>query len=177
MAHLWCEGADGWGIWRLDAAGPIASAGAIRPSVGAPPVPFGGDGAQIIQARVGGTHVWALVAPRGADIRVNGRRVFAGLCVLADRDEIRTRGGALRYFSTELPAAVEAFPSPDRAVFCGRCRQQLEVGAPSVCCPGCGVWYNQSADLPCWTYSEKCGFCGHLTALDAGFTWVPEEYA
>jgi hypothetical protein len=108
--------------------------------------------------------------------------VTAGLCVLGDRDEIRM-GGELRYFSTETLASVEAFPGAERAVFCGRCRQKIEAGTPAVCCPGCGIWYHQdesanlaeSERLPCWTYSEKCAFCGHPTALDTVFAWTPEE--
>jgi hypothetical protein len=105
---------------------------------------------------------------------VNGRTVPAGLCLLDDRDEIRVREEKL-YFSTENLASVEQFPGSDRQVFCGRCRQLIETGTPAVCCPSCGVWYNESADLPCWTYSGKCTFCGQATALDAGFSWTPEE--
>jgi hypothetical protein len=130
---------------------------------------------RLIQADTDGLRVWALVASMDSKVRVNGCAVSAGLRVLADRDEIQTGEAPRFFFSNESPAAVVEFPVSDRAVFCGRCRQQMEVGSPAVCCPGCGVWYNQSADLPCWTYAEKCNFCGAPTALDSGFAWSPED--
>jgi hypothetical protein len=127
-----------------------------------------------VQAEAAGSKVWALIASANSDTRVNSRSLPAGLCVLADRDEIRV-GGDVQYFSTETLAAAVEFPGADRPVFCGRCRQQIDAGTPAVCCPGCGIWYNQSGELPCFTYSEKCTFCGHPTALDSGFAWTPEE--
>jgi hypothetical protein len=158
MAHLWVQCEDGWQAQRLGAA----------------LVDFGDSSSRLISAEVSGSSVWALVTPWGSDIRVNGRAVLAGVHVLDDRDEIRTEDGAKRYFSAEMPATIEEFPVPERPVFCGRCRQQIDAGSPAVRCSGCGVWYNQSAELPCWTYSDKCTFCGQPTALDAGFTWSPE---
>jgi hypothetical protein len=182
MAHLWILGAGGWGAQKLDgaqfdlAAMPNIKARDTRPDVegDARPAAKCGKVTRLVRVDAGGSRVWALIASQNSDVRVNGRAAPAGLCVLADRDEIRN-GGEVQYFSTETLAAVEAFPGTDRAVFCGRCRQQIEVGSPSVCCPGCGVWYNQSADLPCWTYTETCVFCPTPTALDAGFAWTPEE--
>jgi len=180
MAHLWTQSASGWGVRKLCAALCALSESSPRPHAFArhpgdeQPGATGETATWLIGAAAGGSRVWALVASANCGVRVNGRAVLAGLCVLADRDEIRT-SGAHYYFSTETLAAVEEFPTPERPVFCGRCRQQIEVGSPAVCCPGCGVWYNQSADLPCWTYADKCTFCGHSTALDAGFSWTPEE--
>lgn len=174
MAHLWVQGAGGWEAQKLGAALFALSAGAASQAADiaarSPRV-----ATYLVGADAGGSHIWALLTPRSSRARVNGREVLAGLCVLADRDEIRTADGGRYFYSTETLAAVEAFPPSGRAAFCGRCRQQIEAGSPAVCCPGCGVWYNQSAELPCWTYSEKCSFCGHPTPLDAGFTWIPEE--
>ena len=95
----------------------------------------------------GGSKVWALIVSANSNSRVNSRLLPAGLCVLADRDEIRF-GGEVQYFSTETLAAAVDFPGADRPVFCGRCRQQIDAGTPAVCCPGCGIWYNQSGELP-----------------------------
>ncbi|MGO8757452.1 MAG: hypothetical protein ACLQG3_04940 [Terracidiphilus sp.] len=170
MAHLWTRGTSGWDAQMLDDVGIDVAALATS---SAPEVLPAKKVARLLRTDSGGSKLWALIASGDCDVRVNSRSVSAGLCVLSDRDEIRI-GAEVQYFSTEALAAVVAFPAFDRPVFCGRCRQQIEAGAPAVCCPGCGIWYNQSADLPCWTYSEKCAFCGHPTALDAGFTWTPE---
>lgn len=171
MAHLWMQSTKGWVAEKLDAAqfdlAPMQTGdGQSATSEGV---------AQLMRTDTDGSRVWALVASGNSDVRVNGRALLAGLCVLADRDEIRTRGGVQYFFSTETVAKVMKFPGSDRPVFCGRCRQQIDVGSPAACCPICCVWYNQSSDLPCWTYDEKCAFCGHATALDAGFAWTPEE--
>lgn len=165
MAVLWERKTDGWGARRLD--------GSLLELLPAPPQ-SASCAARLIRAEAGGSPVWALIAPANSDVRVNSRAAHAGLCVLSDRDEIRS-GAAVRYFSTETLAEVVPFPGAARAVYCARCRQEIQVGAPAVCCPNCGIWYNQSAELPCWTYTEKCTFCGHPTALDAGFSWTPEE--
>lgn len=174
MAHFWTQAANGWEAKKLD-LGQYDLAAIRGPQAGdATSGTASAKVARLIRVDTGGTRVWALASSRDTDIRVNGRAVLAGLCVLADRDEIRM-GGTQYYFSTETLAAVEEFPSLERPVFCGRCRQPIKAGSPAVRCPGCGVLYNQSAELPCWTYSEKCTFCGHPTALDAGFTWTPED--
>jgi len=174
MAHLWTQDATGWGAKKLDGAQLDLSASTSGQPAGPGQAALPEIVAHLVRADTAGAKVWAMIAPPGSDARLNGRTVPAGLCVLADRDEIRI-GQEARYFSTETLAAVEAFPATERPVFCGRCRQQIEAESPAVCCPSCGVWYNQSDDLPCWIYSEKCTFCGHPTALDAGFTWTPEE--
>jgi hypothetical protein len=173
MAHFWMQAANGWEAKKLDLAqydlatlsGPTAeiAKGTARNA----------HGARLIRAGAAESQVWALAAGKEADVRVNGHPVLAGMCVLADRDEIRS-GGAQFFFSTESLAVEEPLPPLDRPVFCGRCRQKMEAGSPAVRCPGCGVWYNQSTELPCWTYADKCAFCGYATALDAGFTWSPE---
>ena len=46
------------------------------------------------------------------------------------------------------------------------------AGTPAVQCPACGRWFHQSAELPCWTYSDHC-LCPQPTALDCGYQWTP----
>jgi len=174
MAHLWTQGAEGWDAQRLGSAQLELACDPPRQPEETRHTTEGAKTALLIRTGSGGSQAWALIAPSGSDLRVNGRAPFAGLRALADRDEIRC-GGEVRYFSTEMLAAVESFPGAERPVYCGRCRQSIEAGSAAVRCPGCGIWYNESAELPCWTYSEKCTFCGHSTALDAGFSWTPEE--
>lgn len=182
MAHLWTRRDGEWGARRLDSARYALDAYLLRQAGEDCAAALDGRAALLIRVDAGGAKTWALMAPADCDVCVNSGPLLAGLRVLADRDEIWMDGLA-RYFSTETLAAVEAFPGAERAVFCGRCRQKIEPGTPAVCCPGCNIWYHQdesaslpeSERLPCWTYSEKCAYCGHPTALDMGFAWTPEE--
>jgi hypothetical protein len=176
MAHLWIQGDAGWDAKRLTGRQiAIAASEASRLAVAGPLAGRVGDeAAWLISADAGGSPVWALVASQRSGVRINGRVPPAGLCVLAERDEIRIEGGPRFYFSRELLATVEEFPGAERTVFCGRCRQPIGVGTPAVCCPNCGIWYHQTAEFPCWIYAETCS-CGKPTDLDAGFSWVPEE--
>ena len=183
MAHLWVHGEVGWNAAKLDS--PLFDLGPLRAlesTEESGEIGYGGLAraacagfARLVRVDAGGVGTWALIASPGFAVRLNGRAPAAGLCVLADRDEIRVGGSAQYFFSTESLAVVEPFPGAERAVFCGRCRQRIEKGAPSVHCPSCGVWYDQTPDLPCWTYAQKCVFCDAPTALDAGFMWTPEE--
>jgi hypothetical protein len=118
--------------------------------------------------------MWALIAGPETAARVNANLAVAGIAVLSDRDEIQVGGRPAIYFSTERLARVEEFREEGN-VCCGRCRQPIRKGDPAVRCPGCGIWYNQSAQFPCWTYAERCAFCSQFTALDAGFNWSPED--
>ena len=173
MAHLWVQDDCGWDAVALVGAQCDLASRATRRTPDA--AQAAADlGATLVRADVGGSKIWALITPPKADTLVNSRELHAGLCVLSDRDQIRI-GDQTQYFSTETLATVQPFPGSDHPVFCGRCRQQIEVGTPAVSCPDCGIWYNQSAEFPCWTYSSKCTFCGHPTALDTGFSWTPEE--
>jgi len=175
MAHLWMQDVNGWGARKLDAALYDLAATPISHAEVAPISSASRKSARLIRADAGGLPAWALIASPDSAVRVNSRAVAAGLCVLADRDEIRNGNGVQYFFSTESLATVVAFPGAERPVYCGRCREPIEADAPAVCCPGCGIWYNQSAEFPCWTYSDKCAFCGHPTALDTGFSWTPED--
>lgn len=124
----------------------------------------------------GNTEAWAIMAGPRDEVRINGVALSAvGMRVLADRDEIGCASLGSVFFSTESLAAVVAFAGFERAVYCGRCRQAIKQGAQAVRCPGCGVWYDQSDEFPCFTYSSHCTFCSQSTALDAGYSWVPED--
>jgi hypothetical protein len=175
MAHLWLQDAEGWWARRLDGSLYDLASVPIPLAAAAAAATFSGKSAQLIRTDSSGMPAWALISARNSGVRVNSREVAAGLCVLSDRDEIRTSDGTQYYFSTETLASVVAFPGAERAVYCGRCREPIAAGAPAVCCPRCCIWFNESAELPCWTYTEKCPFCGYPTALDAEFSWTPEE--
>lgn len=173
MSVIWSKSTTGgWGAQKLDGALYDLTADSVRRAEET--LAAGAGTARLARADAGATRAWALIAPANSDVRVNGRAARGGLCVLADRDEIRT-GTAVRYFSTETLAEIVPFPGAARAVFCGRCRQRLDAGVPSVCCPNCGVWCCQTTELKCWTYAPQCPFCDHSTDLDAGFTWTPQE--
>jgi hypothetical protein len=131
---------------------------------------------RLCPVRAGGAERWVVVAGPSASAGVNGVPLPAmGIRLLADRDEISCPGLGSVFFSTETLAAVVEFPGSDRPVSCGRCRQTIKPGSPAVKCPGCGIWYDQSQEFPCWCYRETpCAFCGQSTALDAGYNWIPE---
>jgi hypothetical protein len=174
MAHLWFrDEGDIWSALPLGAAAvdisvhpPRALAEGFRMGVD--------TRAALVPAPGNGTPVWVLVAAGDGDARVNGLAPVAGVRVLQDHDEVRAASSNTLFFSTETLARVQEFPGAERAVYCGRCRQAMVKGQPAVCCPGCGIWYHQSQDLPCWTYAPSCAFCEQSTALDAGFAWMPE---
>ena len=180
MAHLWVRDAGSWGAHKLVAehidlasfAPPALATSSPAHQAANPPA---SGSVCLVQTTAGASRVWVLIAPPNSYVRVNGRTPCAGLCALADRDEIRIGDGRQYYFSTESLAVVEPFPGSERPTFCGRCRQQIEPGAVAVRCPACKVWYNQSPEFPCWTYAKTCAFCNHPTALDSGFAWAPED--
>lgn len=115
--------------------------------------------------------IWLLLASES--VLVNGSPLFGGVRVLRDRDEVRV-GSRRAYFSEEEPPQVVPFPGADEPILCPRCKLALTAGEPSVRCP-CGVWYHQSAEFPCFTYSERCSLCDRATTLDAGFRWTPRN--
>jgi len=135
-----------------------------------------GLAARMVSFRVGNAERWVVVAGPDAQLRVNGIPLSAlGMRVLADRDEISIAGGGSAFYSAEDLAEVVAFAGADRVMLCGRCRQKIESGSPAVKCPGCGTWYHEHSNLQCFTYHPTCAFCPKPTALDAGFSWVPED--
>jgi len=175
MAHLWVQQAAQWRTQQLTES--VVALASLKPaaemSLFADAEPTGTDAALLVRSGAGGTHAWALIAAPDSSLRVDGVSPLAGLRVLADRDEIRTASGDRYFFSTETLAEIVPFPGSERAVYCGLCRQPIERTA--VLCPGCGIWFHQDAELPCWTYNDRCNFCGHATALDSGYAWTPEE--
>lgn len=118
---------------------------------------------------------WMLFVATAARVRVNGSTVAVGAVVVSDRDEIRLPSGTPLYFSTETLAVVAPFPESGPRGFCPRCKQPIEPGRPAVRCPGCGLYHHASDDLACWTYGPQCAGCPHVTALDAGYRWTPED--
>ena len=176
MAHLWVRDAEGnLGVFPL--LGVPIDLTASPPRRAVDPVSEKGVSAVLAPAPAApdAPPVWVMMAQPAIDVQVNGLRLSTGLLVLADRDEIRVGGLASMFFSSETLARVEAFPGSERPVYCGRCRQEIAKGAGAVRCPRCGIWYNQSEELPCWTYTETCAFCPQPTSLEAGFQWVPED--
>jgi hypothetical protein len=177
MAHLWKRGPEGWAAQKLVSSPFRLPSRRIPAELAAeePHAPRGVSTAWLVHAGEGGPGNWALMTRQSAAVRVNGRAPSAGLYVLSDRDEIRMSDGELFFFSTETLPVVEEFSGVGRAMFCARCRQQIEAGSPAVRCPNCGVWHHQTAELPCWTYAAACTYCECETALEASFKWAPSE--
>jgi Zn finger protein HypA/HybF involved in hydrogenase expression len=115
-----------------------------------------------------------MISSANAGVSINGLPLTVGIRALADRDEIRA-GERAFYFSTESLAQVEDFPGSDNALFCPRCKQEIEKNTSAVRCPACSVWHHQTDELNCWTYAETCALCSQQTDLSAGFRWTPEE--
>jgi hypothetical protein len=116
-----------------------------------------------------GQETWVLVGAA----QVNGMPLLTGIRVLRDRDELQV-GGLRAFFSAEALAAVRPSPAQGERIFCPRCKQEIEKLSPAVRCPQCRVWHHQTAELPCWTYSERCASCNQPTDLNAGYRWTPE---
>jgi hypothetical protein len=179
MAHLWILTVEGWAVAALEGSAWALSKGATHGECprlqsnqpGAEP-PGTGVGLRCLP---GDSPVWLLLATLDDGVRVNGEELALGIRVLRDHDEIRLRGQAPVYFSTEARARVERFPGAERAANCPRCRQTLEPGAEAVKCPRCGIWHHQDAERPCWVYAPSCALCDQATSLESGYEWTPEE--
>jgi len=182
MAHLWRFDEDDWTIlplcdeaYMLDEWPPVrvADLGDWLDTI----AESGALSSCVVLTSVGGpaaSRDWVVMtsAPRAA--HVNGLPVLAGIRVLSDRDELRVDDAAV-YFSTERLAELTSLPVTKQEIYCPRCRDSIRVGTPAVQCPQCDVWHHQEADRPCWTYADGCAACGHPTAFDAGYTWIPES--
>ena len=185
MAHLWlADDSDGWAIlpllldaYLLHAHPPTPAGASISADLEA--LGKGTGSAQRSPAVIvhSGAHhsSWILLTADARTVRVNGLPVSAGIRALGDRDEIAIPGRPAMFLSTETLAQVTPFENAPQPLFCPRCKQRLETGMPAVRCPRCAVWHHQTDDLQCWTYAESCASCDCRTALDAGFTWVPEH--
>jgi hypothetical protein len=122
-----------------------------------------------------GGECWAVIHTAGSSVRVNGTALSTGIRALSHRDELRVGGAAGRvFFSSERLACVVPFDGVDTP-HCPRCQTVIERGTPAVKCPQCAVWFHQSDEFPCWTYSPTCALCDQPTELEGGFRWTPEE--
>ncbi len=112
----------------------------------------GADQVVMRRVRLDDGERWALLTGPQARVRHNAKSVSLGLAILAHRDEIVVADpqGARRrrfYFSTERVARVE--PAPEGLPGpCPRCKQLIQSGVPSVCCPSCRVWHHQFSGAP-----------------------------
>lgn len=112
----------------------------------------------------------------GKRVLVNGDEVPAGIRSLRDRDEILVLDTAGKrsdriYFSVDSPSPeIVPFPGP-KGARCAMCTGIIDINAPSVRCPRCGLWYHQITEgkdpLPCWTYEKNCMSCKRPTELKA----------
>jgi len=170
MAHLWVNDASpGWAVLPLEGE-------AFRLDTN-PPRASDGCEADVVLTRIQGDDdvSWCLLCIPSVDVQVNGFPLSEGIRLLDDRDEIRVAGAGTLYFSTERIAAVEPFDVRFEAVFCPRCRLEIEDGSNSVGCPGCGAAHHQTDERECWTYGETCSLCPQPTALDGTYRWVPDD--
>jgi hypothetical protein len=187
MACVWSESKSGeWSACLLESGAPAyllggEAEGAVRPAsedVEEASI----EGPLLVKSenakRIGVT--WALLCGAGNGVRVNGKPVPGSLRVLRDRDEIRSPALGTIFFTEDTRPVVRPLPKMEGEVVCARCKQAIREGSPAVSCPGCGKWHHQiegigkDEDLPCWTYGQACGFCGHPTSLEVGFRWTPE---
>ena len=132
---------------------------------------------EIRRCEVNGEWRWAVLAPAGANVWVNGHP----LCqfqMLHHRDCVWLHDFGPLHFSTERRITIEPFPAGNGDVFCVRCKLPMEVGKPACQCPGCGLWHHEdeTEQRPCFTFGEKCAGCNDFpTDPDAGFRWMPES--
>jgi hypothetical protein len=139
----------------------------------------------IVRALRGRGEEWALLAGARRRVFVNGLVLKSGLCMLGDRDEIRfdrpgPPGGhpisSFVFFSTERIARIQAFSKAERALFCPRCKKEIEPGGPAVQCPSCGVWHHENSGegRNCWTYADRCAVCSQSTD-STEFSFIPDD--
>ncbi len=168
-----------WLVAPFEAASFHLSNEAFRPDMGAPSRPGLLQKPVILRCYACASERWALVVPRGADIRVNGEPVLTQIRVLRHRDSLYVPEIGTVYFSTERLARVEKFTGDSNSQFCGRCKKPFERGQDIVRCPNptCGMLHHKHADPDrcCWQYMPQCSGCDQPTALDAGLQWIPEE--
>lgn len=177
MAHFWIRQQEEWAVVPLQHGAAVPAplrlsdlrraAGEHAPAHEAVFMPGSSGG--------NGRTDWHLMTRSRTGVLVNGQPVVAGLRTLADRDEIRVRGAAPMYFSTERIAGPGPMPETGHPVSCPRCRQLIVPGTIAVQCPACDLWHHAADELPCWTYADRCALCSQSTSPDAGFLWTPEQ--
>jgi hypothetical protein len=178
MAHLWIreepsqrradDGID-WLVAPLDGEA-FAIVGGRPSTAAATTVEPDGDIPLLARMDAAGG-AWVLLG--SATVRVNGRGALGAIRVLDDRDEIRVARHRI-YFSDEVLPCVEPFPGADAPLYCPRCKLEVPVGEPAVRCR-CQVWLHQTAELPCYTYADRCPACSAPTSLEARYSWSPAE--
>lgn len=171
MAHLWMlDDEEEWGFFPL--AGEEVSLGKIPPS---PPDATSktklSEKPLLLRAR---DDSWVLLCGDDGRVQINGLPPAAGVRALRHKDRIQVQGVGTVFLSTENLPQVEPFPGAKARGQCPRCCKPIAEGSPAVCCPGCGVWYHQSDDYPCFSLAPTCIFCPQETDLEAGFRFVPE---
>jgi hypothetical protein len=176
MAHLWIQGGGEWrvvplgsGIWTFNGASlEPRSEGEADDEAGA---------AVIASFELRGQTRHLVCVPRHEGyVSVNGATPAGGARVLRDRDEILVGESVRAYYSTERRPVIESFPGfADRQAICPRCKEAIAPGTAAVECPGagCGLWYHQTDDRPCWSYDGLCIPCGQPTPFEADFKWTP----
>jgi len=176
MTHLWIQNpTGGWQPLRLD--GDAYSLKAFPPQPVDPNAHdhIGESAPLLVHSRGTGSSSWVLLAGHDAPVRVNGRALAAGMCVLDDRDAIQIAGNAPCFLATEEPVRVEPFPGQVSPTACPRCTIAIDPETQAVRCPRCGIWHHQNSDRQCWTYAMGCAGCGGPTAMDEARAWSPEE--
>lgn len=178
MSHIWMRDPQrAWYAFPLEAPMLRLDDGTPRPMAECDLHRAGGAVILAHTQDARGLEQWSLLCTPGSATRVNGAPVRAGIRVLADRDAVTLGDGTTVFFSSERLAHIVPFPGEGHGTCCYRCRIVLEPGTPAVRCPApdCGFWHHQSADYPCWTYTDACPGCGHPTAFDAGYQWSPRD--
>lgn len=173
MPGLWIETDNCWMVFPLDNRPGSASAEApaglaallerLRPHRGA------------FLLTPSATRNPVLLAGSESGAFVNGNALPLGIRVLRDKDEIfLTRHRTRLYYTAGSPATIALFEATDTPTLCPRCTREITAGGPSVQCPTCGLWYHQTEERPCWTYTDTCRDCAQRTDLDGGYSWTPE---
>ena len=174
MAHLWLADGPQW------SATPLEGDAFLLGTRGPEPLAAGSGSPALLRSGAVGDDSW-LVLTADIDLRVNGTPALLGISALSDRDEIRVPGRAPVFFSTERLACVVPYPGGDGLARCPRCKQPMEVGTPAVRCPAaaCRIYHHEdpAKGRPCWTYAPECALCPQPTALDAGYRWMPGDWA
>ena len=168
MAHLYVKVDTRWEQAPLE-PGCARPADSLTNEQGQAP------GIKILSTRIAGQTRWIALRSGLSQFHVNGLPIPLGIKALSHRDKIDVPGVGEYFFSTESKAKVTYLPEGVKNCICPRCKTHILSGQAAVQCPKCGVWHHQMEDRKCWTYSELCATCDHVTDLDAEFEFNPEE--
>jgi len=182
MAQLFIEDGVEWLVAPLDGGAYVLSSDAeppLRPRLVSNGLVSNGEAGSgpVIEraAELSEEETWVVLHAPGSALRINGTALATGIRVLSHRDELCLTGVAGRvFFSLEGLARVDPFAGVEGS-HCPRCQQPIEPGTPAVRCPQCKVWYHESEEFGCWSYSATCSLCDQPTEFGAGFRWTPEQ--